>query len=215
MTVAEVIAERQARDRFWGRVTAVILIGLLVSVAALSYFLIQNVSDTRSVTNQVDSALSVATVSICKSRSTTLRTAPQTVKEIRAVIDAELPSARKVCPNLDYKRLDAERIAEIKTLDAGADPAAVATTGAAGKTGASGKPGANGANGLAGAPGPRGAEGPAGRNGLTIAGPRGPAGPPGPMGPQGPAGARGATGPQGATGPAGPRGAPGVAIGIG
>lgn len=224
MSVAEEIKLRQRKDRFWNRVVAIILSILVLAGTVMGYYLVQNVGDTRDVTDTVAQNQTFTVASLCQARETTLRTAPQTVKEIRAVVDAESRAARKVCPDLDYPKLQAMRAAEIAQLKAGADPTAVALEGAkgqAGKNGATGKNGAQGAKGeqgaagATGARGARGRDGATGRPGLTIVGPRGPAGPPGPAGAQGPKGDTGAPGPQGPAGPRGPQGAPGISIGIG
>lgn len=126
MTVAEIIAGRQGREALVWRIMAILLAMLCVSVVALAIFLARNILATNDVTNRVDSALTIATVSICKSRESTLRTAPMTVRDYRAIRDAEGAQARLVCPHLNYGLLALQRRAEIAKLKSGVDPQTVA-----------------------------------------------------------------------------------------
>lgn len=207
MTIAEQIAARNKGER-WARVGTFILGALALIVPVMAIFLAVNISNTASVAQAVDRQLADARVAICASRSTTLRTAPQTVKELRAVHDAESDDARKVCPFLDYDELKQQREAEVAELLGGGDPEVIARDG---DDGTDGKDGTRGPRGSVGVQGPRGARGPVGATGPDgrdgARGPRGPRGFAGPLGPPGPAGPQGARGP---AGPSGPPGRPGI-----
>lgn len=206
MTVAEQLEQHRKGDR-WRLLGAWVLGVLAIIVPILAIFLVVNIGNTAEVAEQVDRELEQAKVAICNSRETTLRTAPQTVKEIRAVLDADSPNARQVCPDLDYAALEKARNAEIASLRRGEDPSVIAARGMDGKAGAKG---ATGPAGARGARGPVGATGAPGRDGSDGArGPRGATGPAGPAGPPGP------PGPAGPAGPQGPPGRPGVSIGVG
>lgn len=227
MTISDQLERDAKRER-----RLRIFMALVVFLALLTPFIAAGVvvsfAKADGVSEQLDRELDNATVSICNSRITTLRTAPQTVKEIRAVLDASSAAAKKVCPDLDYAGLERQRNAEVAKLRAGANPEIVAREGVAGKTGSTGARGATGAAGSRGATGAAGRDGLNGRDGARgaagrdgAAGPagvagaigaRGPAGPPGPPGPAGPPGATGPAGPQG---PPGPRGLPGISVGVG
>lgn len=209
MTVAEQLEQHRKGDR-WRLLGAWVLGALALVVPILAVFLVVNIANTAAVTEQVDDALDEAKVSICNARETTLRTAPQTVKEIRAVIDAESEQARRVCPDLDYAELERARMAELASLRRGEDPSVIAARGMDGKAGtkgATGPAGARGDRGPVGTAGPAGSPGRDGRDGAR--GPRGERGPAGPAGPPGP------PGPAGPAGPQGPPGPPGVSIGVG
>ena len=192
MTVAEQIESRRQRE--WAtRLGTFVLAALAVIVPIMAIVLALNVSKTAGVADAVETNLSETRIAICNSRETTLRTPPQTVKEIRAVQDALSDEARRVCPDLDYDGLAKERIAATAALRAGVSIADVAD-GKDGTDGAKGRDGRDGADGRS-IIGPMGPAGPSGARG--PAGPQGPVGPPGPAGPQGP------RGPQGPAGPAG------------
>lgn len=206
VTVSEQLAELQKGER-WRRLGAWALVALSLIVPVMAILLAMNISKTAGVADQVDRELENAQRSICLARETTLRTAPQTVKEIRAVNDALTPTAIKVCPNLDYEALEQARADEVAKLRRGADPTVVASDG---KDGANGRNGRDGARGAVGATGARGARGSVGATGATGAtGPAGPTGPRGATGPAGPAG------PPGPPGPAGPPGRPDVSVSVG
>lgn len=132
MTVAEQLAIQNHRGKLYyvGR-GIVIVIALSVIIMAITLARVNTkASNTASQANQtanlVKSVLGQSVVAICKSRQTTLRTAPQTVKEFRAINDAQSPEARKVCPNIDYAGIKRERLAEIDKLEHGADPEVIA-----------------------------------------------------------------------------------------
>lgn len=221
MTVAEQIAAQHRGGKLaylWRAVQLVIAVAVIV-MALVLVKVNQQAGDTakqaKKTADFIDVTLDQSIVQICKSRATTLRTAPQTVKEIRAVIDAQSATAKLVCPDLDYAGLAADREAEAALLASGADPTTIAKSNP-GKAGSDGKDGSNGTpgvQGVAGTPGARGARGSVGATGQPgVSGPAGPAGPRGATGPAGPAGATGATGP---AGPQGPPGRPGISVGIG
>lgn len=125
MTVAEQIEQMQRRDG-WHRLAMVILIILAIATPAIAAIAVGSYAKSQGVSEQLDRELQNATVGICNSRATTLRTAPLTVKEVRAVRDALSKDARKVCPGLPYEDLARQQAAEIRKIEAGADPVEVA-----------------------------------------------------------------------------------------
>lgn len=144
MTIAEQLAQVHRNDRY--RSFGTYLLGFLaVIVPIMAAFLAFNISKTADVSGTVKRELAQATAAICASRATTLRTAPLTVREIRAAADATSPAARKVCPRLDYAGLARQQAAEAASLRAGADPAELAT-GLTGKAGAIGPAGSDAVN---------------------------------------------------------------------
>ena len=212
MTVSEQLRELNKGDRY-RKAGAFALLALSVIVPIMAVFLAMTATKTAAVAATVDRELAAATVSICRSRATTLRTAPQTVKEIRAVLDATSAAAKKVCPDLDYDDLARQRAEEITQLERGADPATVALDGTDGSDGADGTDGARGPAGARGATGARGPSGPAGPAGSR--GPKGADGRDGARGPAGPSGPAGPAGPAGPTGPPGQQGKPGTGVSVG
>lgn len=230
MTVSEQLERNDKRERRLKYfIIAVVLLALVTPFIAAG--VVVSFAKASGVAEQLDRELDSATIAICNSRKTTLRTAPQTVKEIRAVLDASSAAAKRVCPDLDYAGLERERNAEIAQLNAGANPEVVARDGETGKSGNTGARGASGPSGARGAPGAAGRDGTNGTNGRDGArgatgavGARGSAGSVGATGPAGPAGATGARGPAGPPGPAGPAGPqgpqgppgrPGISVGVG
>lgn len=215
MTVAEQLAREHPSKlaHFWRAIQFIIAVAVIIMAIVLTNVNHQAASTAKqasSTANHLDSLLTIATKFTCKARATTLRTAPQTVKEIRAVIDAESVQARLVCPKLDYADLDRQRNTEIALLKAGADPANIAQNGIDGADGKAGPAGAQGAVGSDGARGARGSVGAAGQSGIN-----GKDGSNGERGPRGATGAVGPQGPAGPPGPAGPQGKPGISVGIG
>lgn len=135
MTVAEQLA-LNANETVWHRLWRALQFVVALTVIVMAIVLVnvnQRASNTAAqaakTANQVDTALEMAQAYTCKARSTILRTAPMTVREIRSVIDSESAQARLICPKLDYADLKLQRDAEIALLKAGADPTVVAAQG--------------------------------------------------------------------------------------
>lgn len=132
MTVAQQIAARGEITRWekaWRLFTVLIAAAVLVMVVALAQ-INSRASDTaikaKATADFVDSTLDTVKVATCRSRVTTLRTAPQTIRDYRALADAQSVQAKLVCPDLDYEKLEKARQAEVDALANGADPAEVA-----------------------------------------------------------------------------------------
>lgn len=133
MTIAEQIQARRESGKWWHRFARTVQILLLAIVPVITVMAIINNVQTRGVASQakttadfVDNLLSQSIKFTCKSRATTLRTAPMTIRDYRALQDAESPAAVKVCPDLDYVSLRKQRLAETVRLKAGEDPAKIA-----------------------------------------------------------------------------------------
>lgn len=135
MTIAEQIEARNARGKLWRLFGRVIQIFLLAIVPLITVLAIVNNVQTRGVASQakttadfVDNLLSQSIKYTCKARATTLRTAPMTIRDYRALQDAESPTAILVCPRLDYTGLRKQRLAEAERLKHGEDPSVIALT---------------------------------------------------------------------------------------
>lgn len=132
MTVAEQL-EIQNKRSHWGHAARVLQVLISASVLLLAVAVVALNNKASSTADQasetatvVSTELGKSVTAICESRITTLRTAPQTIREIRAVIDANSKAARMVCPNLDYKGLGRQGKHEAVVLATGGDPHEIA-----------------------------------------------------------------------------------------